>query len=1586
MLDPNSHVVDYVDDYLHEVLAPADAAVVEGHCERCPVCKVALAEARKRAVAFETLPACEAPERLIRDTIAAVAERERIRQRRRRWAVPGLGLTAAAAVLILAGAHVHYLRLAPTPYDLLVAGQNQWFAGTMGSLRVRLIDHGSGRAMAQVPVDVELHSAKMNQLVHLVSFTTNAQGSGEPRFRVPDWQDADCELRVTARTAGGAEVIRRPVKLQRSWKLMLSSDKPVYQPGQEIHVRGLALRLADLKPVTGQEAAFSVTDPKGNLVFKRTEATSAYGISAIDYLLADEVIEGPYTIACRVGDSESKLTVDVKKYVLPKFKIDVELDQPYYAPGQTVHGKVRAGYFFGKPVAGAGVDVELRSTDVASRVEKRLSVRTDAAGVAAFELVLPRQLVGRPQNSGDARVSFEVTVTDPAGQKQARTVSRTVTNEPLRVEVIPEAGALVRDVPNTIYLFAAYADGRPARIDLVVSGLSGREPKRSLHTNHLGVASFQTTVTTETVDFLVEGKDPEPPHQTCRRHVRLVSGGLVGDFLVRTDKAVYAGGDTMHLTALGGGQEPIFVDIIKDGQTFLTETINLADGQGEYALDLPPDLFGTVELCAYRFGAEGLPVRKTRTLYIHQPRQLNIRATLDQAEYRPGHHARLQVALTDSEGKPTPGALSLAAVDEAVFSVLEQAPGMERAFFTLEQQLLKPVYTIYPWSPDQPAGVPPAEQNQFEQAIFARTARSTTASASVNLVDRRVVRSGQEERSPFTLVGRSFPEKQQQVEAAREAGLNVVRETWIVLGVAAALLVYIALWLLLPRGWMVVLHTGGLAVFIAVIPAKNKVRESATFAKVSNAVGSAQTKLSPSAPDATRHARTAEPVPSPVESPVVGSTADTAPVRVREWFPETLLWRPQVVTDEQGRASIDMDLADSITTWRLSASAVTADGRLGAAQLPVRVFQPFFVDLNLPVALTRGDEVAVPVVVYNYLNKPQSVELAFAGADWYERLDETVKRIDLAAGEVRATAYRLRAKRVGNHRLEVTARGAGVADAVKRSVEVVPGGRRVEQVFNGSLSRPAEVSLTVPETAVEGSPRAILKLYPSGFSQLVEGLDGIFRMPYGCFEQTSSTTYPNVLALDYLRRTHKSVPEVEAKARQYIHLGYQRLLSFEVAGGGFDWFGRAPANLTLTAYGLMEFEDMAQVHDVDPRLIERTRAWLLGQRRTDGTWLAKGQVLHEDPTLVGTDPELARLATTAYVAWAVFGGREKGEGQPTLAYLRAHRPDTIADPYLLALVANALLALDPRGEAAGPYLDRLEAMKRISEDGKLTWWEQPAAARTMFYGAGRGSQVETTALAALALVHANRYPGAAHGALAWLASQKGSSGTWYSTQATVLALKALVAGTANLQGEKQERRLTLTWDGKPEREVVIAPDQAEVMQQIDLSALLTPGPHRLTITEQGEAGTGYQLAFRYHVPGGVADRREPLGIDLVYDRTELTVGDVVTATATVTNRMTQTAPMVMLDLPIPAGFVVVAEDLEALVKSGTIAKFQRTPRQAIVYLRGLQPGKALTLRYRLRSTMPVKVTVPAARVYEYYNPDRQGQTRPLRLTVARAGK
>ena len=496
------------------------------------------------------------------------------------------------------------------------------------------------------------------------------------------------------------------------------------------------------------------------------------------------------------------------------------------------------------------------------------------------------------------------------------------------------------------------------------------------------------------------------------------------------------------------------------------------------------------------------------------------------------------------------------------------------------------------------------------------------------------------------------------------------------------------------------------------------------------------------------------------------------------------------------------------------------------------------------------------------------------------------------------------------------------------------------------------------------------------------------RCPTGCFEQTSSTTYPNVLALDYLRRTGKSVPEVEAKARQYIHLGYQRLVSFEVSGGGFDWFGRPPANRILTAYGLMEFEDMARVHDVDPQLIQRTRSWLLAQRKPDGSWASEAHKLHEG-LLDRMEAADLDYGATAYIGWAVFaGGQASGAAAATLDYLLARTPESIDDPYLLAVTANAIAAIDRENARLGGYLARLEALKRTSPDGKLAWWEQTSGGRTAFYGSGEAGHIETTAMAAVALLNAGQHRGTASAALGWLIEQKDPRGTWHSTQATVLSLKALLAGTGAALGSDKERRIGVAVGGETVREVVIPVEQAEVMQQISLSDQFRPGnEYRLLLTDRTETAVGYQVSVRYYVPKPAEPaepQKGPLSIDIQYDRQRLRVDETVTAVAKVTNHLPQAAPMVILDLPIPGGFTLDAGELDELVGSQQIARYQITPRKAIVYLRQLEPGQTLELRYRLRATMPVKVAVPAAQVYEYYDPSRAGSGGATQLEAVSA--
>jgi uncharacterized protein YfaS (alpha-2-macroglobulin family) len=265
--------------------------------------------------------------------------------------------------------------------------------------------------------------------------------------------------------------------------------------------------------------------------------------------------------------------------------------------------------------------------------------------------------------------------------------------------------------------------------------------------------------------------------------------------------------------------------------------------------------------------------------------------------------------------------------------------------------------------------------------------------------------------------------------------------------------------------------------------------------------------------------------------------------------------------------------------------------------------------------------------------------------------------------------------------------------------------------------------------------------------------------------------------------------------------------------------------------------------------------------------------------------------------------------------------------------------------------------------------------RTLYYGGGASGNIEATAMATMALIEGHRNPGTIRSALSWLLTQKDARGTWHSTQATVLALKALLAGTDRPLGDARPRQVAIAVDGKPVHSLTIAADQGEVMQQVDLSRWITPGSRRITVAEPSGTGSGYQATFVYYMPGQKpAAGHDALSIQLDYDKTRLVVDDRVTVHATAVNRAPHVAPMVILDLPLPAGFALDTSDFDGMLADGRIAKYQTTPRGVTVYLRSLEPSVPLHLRYGLRATTPVKLTAPSARVYEYYRSDRLAET------------
>ncbi|HEV3448382.1 MAG TPA: MG2 domain-containing protein [Gemmataceae bacterium] len=1149
----------------------------------------------------------------------------------------------------------------------------EFFAGTSASIRcaVRAVKSISETVpLPESEVNVQLR-AKDGQAFPLAAGKTDAGGNLDATFRVPEVPAGQYTLAVATRSTLGQQKLERTVQVKTGAKILLVTDKPLYQPGQVMHIRALSLRPFDLKPVAGSELTFEVEDSKGNKVYKRTQKTSDFGITSIDFQLADEVNMGDYHIRALVGDHQTDKTVTVKKYVLPKFKSELSVDKRFYMPKEIIHADLQTDYFFGKPVANGKIKVVASTFDIQFREFQTWEGQTDANGHTKFEIKLPDYFVGQPLQKGDALVRLEAKVTDTADHMETISKSYTVSDQPIRVSLIPEGGRLVPGMENRIYAAAIYPDGSPAacEVNLWIGSQAKDEPFATVKTNEAGLAEFKLTPKAEQLrqgpweqkplemlggqaanawgpkmlfDVFVQARDGKG--SSARAHAEINSDPMGENIILRLDKAIYRAGDTLNMeTRSSAGLPTVYYDVVKNGQVLLTKWLDFKDGTGSYKLDLPADLFGTLEVHAYQMLSTGEIIRDSRVIYVQPRDDLKIAIKPDKEVHVPGESGRIHFQVTDAEGKPAAAALGVLIVDEAVYALQEMQPGLEKVYFTLQEELLKPKTEVI-FKPRASIDTLvreseiPADKQQIAQVLLTSVKPKPPSRWQVAPdIERRQKVEEQVQQIGFALY--SFAANQNQpvlrydaaarrwdfdpkllgtvlkaqyldaaalknplgglwtlqdlaklekdftpnhlARAVTQARMQQVFWTFInytnankgsyfqngewsfpetVLTAAARSQRLAGWWLKDAWGKTIKLakrdrkseHQTGCTQldyydFVSAgpdgefgtaddvkLPPMNE-WQNATFWWSSaarrgqqqgwrrrdlagrwgggprfrgaalggmgggmggmNAPGAA-----PPMPMAALRMEVMEGVAKNggAAKPDTGGAAP-APTRIREFFPETMLWQPALITDDQGNAELPVSFADSITTWRLTASASSRSGLLGGVSAPLRVFQDFFVDLDLPVTLTQNDEVAFPVAVYNYLKTPQTVKLDLQRESWFDLTDSAgyTRSLELQPNEVTAVKFRIKARRIGAQPLLVKASGSKMSDAIKRTIEVVPDGSRVEKVVTDRLTGKVMQVIEIPEGAIADASKILVKFYPGVFSQVMEGMEGMLRMPFG---------------------------------------------------------------------------------------------------------------------------------------------------------------------------------------------------------------------------------------------------------------------------------------------------------------------------------------------------------------------------------------------------------------------------------------------------------------------------------------------------------
>jgi hypothetical protein len=735
-----------------------------------------------------------------------------------------------------------------------------------------------------------------------------------------------------------------------------------------------------------------------------------------------------------------------------------------------------------------------------------------------------------------------------------------------------------------------------------------------------------------------------------------------------------------------------------------------------------------------------------------------------------------------------------------------------------------------------------------------------------------------------------------------------------------------------------------------------------------------------------------------------GPVAALSTPRLREYFPETLLWQPEVVTDSHGAAHVKFPLADSITTWKLAAVASTVDGRVGTAEKEVRAFQPFFADQDLPQFLTVGDEIGLPVILRNFLDHAESVDLKLAPQPWLTLLGPATQHAGVAANDSARAIFLMRAEKpVKNASQRVTATGKSASDAIEKKTTVRPFGRERTASDSQILKASTALNISIPQNALPASVDAELKVYPNLMAHVWEAIQAILERPYGCGEQTISSAYPSVLLLRYASQAgRENSPEVD-RARRYAQLGYDRLLSYQTGDGGFTYWGRSDSeDVALTAYAVMFLHDAKQVMPVDNHVIEQAQSWLINQIQPDGHWRA-----HDYWSQVEDSRRSAML--TAYVARVLALTMPAGTHDPqekqraaqaqrelalALAWL-APRTEQQDEPYLIASYALALLESGDAtsGSSAHRALNRLQSLAHA--EGNTAYWSLET--NTPFYGWGRAGRLETTALVleALELAESRQQevdPSLVTKGTLFLLRNQDRYGIWFSTQATVNVLRALAAAVApSAPPTSSSTPATVLVDGQPVATIDLpSGNQLSAPLAADLGKFLGPGEHRVEIHRaEGAPDGSVQLVAQYYIPWASGapgesvlqqkDSAEALRLVVTYDQINAKVGQKIHCAVKAERLDFRGYGMMLAEIGLPPGAEVDRDSLDQAMTNSNweIDQFDVLPDRVIVYLWPRAGGTTFSFAFATRFGINAE-TAPSI-LYDYYNPEAQAAVTPTRI-------
>lgn len=1343
-------------------------------------------------------------------------------------------------------------------------------------------------------------------------------------------------------------------------RFYIQVDKPLYKPGETIWFKTWDLKARDFAGANTNQTIVELVSPKGTTVLKKRLQVSA-GVASNDFELPAEAQGGEYTLRATAADGQRiERAVIVSAYEAPRMKKKLEFMKKIYGAGDAVSATVEVK----RPTGEALSEKMLTAVITVDGVElPRVKFTTNAHGGALVKFDLPSTIA-----VGDGLLTILV---EDGGVTESISKSIPIVQKKLSLAFFPEGGKMVAGLPTRLYFEAQTPLGKPADVEgQLVDDLGHTVAKFSTYKNGLGRIEF-----TPATGRAYKAQISRPSSVTEKYTLPLAE-----------DKGCVL----RHFDDLDGQEQAlrIAVQCSEKQKVVVAATVreNVLDvGSIEAGSDTPAVIYlrardeatqraaGVARVTV--FDAKLQPLAE-RLVFRNRRARLDVKVEPDRKGYTPRGQVALSITTRDASGKLVPADLALSVVDDTVISFADDKSG-----HLLSKLLLEP---------ELPGKI--EEPNFYSDLTEAKSAlaldllmgtRGYRRFDWVRVLHQRIEVTG----SSIRRLDAAMPPNAAPVELRKRLG----QDQFAAKPTPAAP----------PKD-------GALRL-------RDKEQQPANFKQDAPQRAEAEAK------NRIEAKRAAEPPPAPPPKPVLidrpangiraedaspvvadiladrdfaGALGKTkreilhiqlepyAPVRVfpvpafnpnytgpRDDYRDTVFWAPSVKTDNQGRATVKFTLSDAVTSFRVFSEGV-GGGAAGHTETVFKSSLPFSLSAKLPLEVSAGDKPIIPITLTNESEQSLDVTLDSSFGALIKPIGDTAKGGALAAGQRKSLFVALDVTGVrGQSQVSLSASAGGLKDDVLRNIPVAPLG--FPQLFEKSGQIKGEVTHDIDlGKANPGSVQATVKIYTSPLSTMISGLEGMLREPNGCFEQTSSTNYPNVMIMQHLKQHNVVDPALLERTNKLLDSGYRKLIGFESPKKGYEWFGGDPGHEALTAYGLLEFADMKDIYgSVDHAMLTRTGAWLKSRRDGNGGYLRDAKALD---SFGRAAPEV----TDAYITWALVSAGETGLEKEIAK--SAKLAETTQDAYQLALAAGTLLE---RAAGSAPSPAGLAAAKKLAamQASNGAWTN---ADHSITRSGGSNLHIETTSLAVLALLKAPGHLEAARKGIAWLQANRSGFGQWGATQATVLALKAMIAFDNATRVAPSAGSVVLLIDGVVVGEQNYEAGQREPILFTGFEDKLQSGKHTLTLRSKTGNPLPYSMAIEYRSTEPASSKAAVVHLDATLAKTQLKMGETVRLTAVVSNKTQTGQPMTLARLGLPGGLTFQNWQLKELREKGQIAFFETRAREVILYFRDLKPGEVKTLGLDLVATVPGSYTGPASSAYLYYNDTDKSWVAPLRIDIA----